>query len=47
VHITLDWKRSRIFMFEVEAVLHSCISYVQIGLSVALYMRVLLLVEIL
>jgi hypothetical protein len=32
-------------MFEVEAVLHSCILYVQIGLSIALYMRILLLLE--
>jgi hypothetical protein len=35
---TLDWKRSRIFTFEVEAVPHSCIPYFQIGLSIALYM---------
>jgi hypothetical protein len=33
-----DWKRSRIFMLEVEAV-H------QIGLSIVLYMRSLLLVD--
>jgi hypothetical protein len=42
---TLYWKRSRISMFEVEAVPYSCIPYVQIGLSIALYMRILLLVE--
>jgi hypothetical protein len=32
-------------MLEVEVVPHSCISYVQIGLSIVLYMRSLLLVE--
>jgi hypothetical protein len=40
-----DWKRSRISMFEVEAVPQSCIPQVQIGLSIVLYMRSLLLVE--
>jgi hypothetical protein len=39
-----DWKRSRISMLEVEAVPHSCIP-VQIGLSIVLYIRSLLLVE--
>jgi hypothetical protein len=39
-----DWKRSRISMLEVEAVPQSCIPQVQIGLSVVLYMRSLLLV---
>jgi hypothetical protein len=28
---TLDWKRSRISIFEVEALPHSCIAMVQIG----------------
>jgi hypothetical protein len=32
-------------MFEVETVPHSCIPQVQIGLSIALCMRILLLVE--
>jgi hypothetical protein len=40
-----DWKHSRISMLEVEAILQSCISLVQIGLSIVLYMRSLLLVE--
>jgi hypothetical protein len=40
-----DWKRSRISMLEVEAVPHSCIPSVQIGLSIGLYMRSLLFVE--
>jgi hypothetical protein len=40
-----DWKRPRISMLEVEAVPQSCIPYVQIGLSIVLYMRSLLLVE--
>jgi hypothetical protein len=40
-----DWKRSRICMLEVEAVRQSCIPSVQIGLSIVLYMRSLLLVE--
>jgi hypothetical protein len=40
-----DWKRSRIPMLEVEAVPQSCIPQVQIGLSIILYMRSLLLVE--
>jgi hypothetical protein len=30
---TLDWKRSRISMLEVEAIPHSCILWVHIGLS--------------
>jgi hypothetical protein len=42
---TLDWKRSGISMFEVEAAHHSCIPQVHIGFSIALYMRILLLVE--
>jgi hypothetical protein len=37
---TLAWKRSRISMFEVEAAPHNCIPWVQIGLSIALYMRI-------
>jgi hypothetical protein len=37
-----DWKRSRISMLEEQAVPQSCI---QIGLSIVLYMRSLLLVE--
>jgi hypothetical protein len=40
-----DWKRSRIFMLEVEAIPQSFIPQVQIGLSIILYMRSLLLVE--
>jgi hypothetical protein len=32
-------------MFEVEAVPHSCIPEVQVGLSIAWYVRILLLVE--
>jgi hypothetical protein len=40
-----DWKRSRISVLEVEAVPQSCIPQVQIGLSIVLYMRSLLLVE--
>jgi hypothetical protein len=40
---SLDWKRSRISLFEGEAVPHSFIPYVQIGVSIALYMRSLLL----
>jgi hypothetical protein len=40
-----DWERSRISMLEVEAVPQSCIPLVQIGLSIILYMRSLLLVE--
>jgi hypothetical protein len=42
---TLDWKHSWICMFEVEAVPHRCIPQVQIGLSIALYIGILLLVE--
>jgi hypothetical protein len=38
----LDWKLSRIFMFHVEVIPHSCIPSVQIGLSIALCMRILL-----
>jgi hypothetical protein len=34
-----DWKRSRISVLEVEAVHETFIPQVQIGLSVALYMR--------
>jgi hypothetical protein len=40
-----DWKRSRISMLEVKAVPQTCIPYVQIGLSIVLYMRSLLLVD--
>jgi hypothetical protein len=40
-----DWKRSRISMLKVEAVPQSWIPRVQIGLSIVLYMRSLLLVE--
>jgi hypothetical protein len=40
-----DWKRSRIYILEVEAVPQSCIPYVQIGLRIVLYMRCSLLVE--
>jgi hypothetical protein len=42
---TLEWKCSRISVFEVEAVPHSCIPQVQMGLSIALCMRILLLVK--
>jgi hypothetical protein len=42
-----DWKRSRISMLEVEAVVQSFILYVHIGLSIVLYMRRLLHVDIL
>jgi hypothetical protein len=42
---TFDWKRSRISMLEVEAVPQSCIPQVQIGFSIVLFMRSLLLVE--
>jgi hypothetical protein len=31
---TVDWKRSRISVFEMEDVPDSCIPYVQIGLSI-------------
>jgi hypothetical protein len=41
----LDWKRSRVSRFEVEAVPHSYIPYVQTGLRIALYVRMLLLVK--
>jgi hypothetical protein len=41
----LDWKRSSISIFEVEALHHSCIPQVLIGLSIALYVRILLLGE--
>jgi hypothetical protein len=41
----LDWKRYRISLFKVESGSHSCIPQVRIGLSIALYMRILLLVE--
>jgi hypothetical protein len=40
-----DWKRSRISVLEVEAVPQSCIPEVQIGLSIVLCMRSLLLIE--
>jgi hypothetical protein len=40
---TLDWKRTGLYMFKVEAVPNSCIPYVKIWLSIALYMRILLL----
>jgi hypothetical protein len=40
-----DWKHSRIYMLEVEAVPQSCIPTVQIGVSIVLYKRNLLLVE--
>jgi hypothetical protein len=40
-----DLNRSRIYMQEVDAVPQSCIPYVQIGLSIAIFMRSLLLVE--
>jgi hypothetical protein len=42
---TFDWKRSRIYVLEVEAVPQSFIPKVQIGLSSVLYTRSLLLVE--
>jgi hypothetical protein len=53
VRKVFDWKRSRISMLELEAVLQSCIPQVQIGLSIVLYLlfyiyvytRSLLLVE--
>jgi hypothetical protein len=45
VRKALDWKRSIISMLEVEAIPQSCIPLVQIGLSIVLYMRSLLLVE--
>jgi hypothetical protein len=45
VHKTLHWECSWISMFEVEAVPHGCILYVQIGWSFALCMRTVLLVE--
>jgi hypothetical protein len=45
VRKTLDWKRSRISVFEVEAGPHSCIPWGQTGLSIALWTRILLLVE--
>jgi hypothetical protein len=40
---TLDWKRSRISMFEVETLAHNSIPLLQIWLSIGLYMRILLL----
>jgi hypothetical protein len=43
--VAFDWKHFKIFMLEVEAVPQSCIPQVQIGLSIVLYMRKLLLVE--
>jgi hypothetical protein len=45
VRNAFDWKRSRISVLEVEGVPWNCIPYVQIGLSIALYMRILLLVD--
>jgi hypothetical protein len=33
---TMDWKRSKISMFELDAVLQSWMSYVQMGLSITL-----------
>jgi hypothetical protein len=40
-----DWKRSKISMLEVEVLSQSFIPYVQIDLSIVLYMKSLLLVE--
>jgi hypothetical protein len=40
-----DWNPSRISMLEVEAVPQSCIPQVQIGLSIVLYVRNLLLAQ--
>jgi hypothetical protein len=40
-----DWKHYRDCMFEVEAVPQSYIPYLQIGLSMALYMRIWLHVQ--
>jgi hypothetical protein len=37
MHKTLDWKRSRISLFDVEVVPHSCIPYAQIGLRIVAY----------
>jgi hypothetical protein len=45
MHKALDWKCSRISMLEVEAIPQNCILSVEIGLSIVLYMRSLLLVE--
>jgi hypothetical protein len=42
---TLHWKRSRISIFDVEVIPHRFIPLVQTGLSIALYMRILLLVK--
>jgi hypothetical protein len=38
VRKTLDWARSGISMFEVEAIPHSFIPWAQIGFGIALYM---------
>jgi hypothetical protein len=40
-----DWKHSRIYILETEAIPQSCISQIQIGLCIVLYMRSLLLIE--
>jgi hypothetical protein len=32
-----DWKRSRIFLLEVEGIRQSCIPYFEIGLNIVLY----------
>jgi hypothetical protein len=45
MRITADCKSPRISMSEVVSVPHGCTPEVQIGLSVALYMRIFLLVE--
>jgi hypothetical protein len=42
---SLDWKRSKMSMFEFEVVPQSWTPYVQMGLSIALRMRSLSLVE--
>jgi hypothetical protein len=42
---TMDWKRSKISKFELDVVPQSWMPYVQMGLSITLYMRSLLLVE--
>jgi hypothetical protein len=45
MHMAFKWECSRISLLEVEAACQSCILWVQIGLSIVLYMTSSLLVE--
>jgi hypothetical protein len=47
MHKTFDWRCPRIYMLEMQAVLQSFIPKVQVGLSIALYMKSLLLILVL